>query len=122
MKDQQLGGGSASASGGGVLLQHPSGSNSSLVGGGSALGGQTTSQPPIMMKDTSLSERKHNLDLLETSFRNILTMQDQEVIDETKQPLSVWEEHDYPRVPLFNRKENFSKFDLETLFFAFYYQ
>jgi len=43
------------------------------------------------------------------------------VID-PKQPVSVWEEHDYPRVPLFNRKENFSRFDLETLFFAFYYQ
>lgn len=36
--------------------------------------------------------------------------------------MSVWEEHDYPRVPLFNRKENFARFDLETLFFAFYYQ
>jgi len=50
-----------------------------------------------------------------------LTKQDQEVID-PKHPVSVWEEHDYPRVPLFNRKENFSHFDLETLFFAFYYQ
>lgn len=48
--------------------------------------------------------------------------QDQEVID-PKKPVSVWEElDDYPRVPLYNRKENFSKFDLETLFFAFYYQ
>ena len=25
-------------------------------------------------------------------------------------------------MPLYNRKENFSRFDLETLFFAFYYQ
>ena len=72
MKD----GGTASASGG-VLLQHPSAPNSMVGGIGSGLGGgQTGSQPPIMMKDTSLSERKHNLDLLETSFRNILTMQD----------------------------------------------
>ena len=61
------------------------------------------------------------MDLLETSFNNILTKQDQEVID-PKHPVSVWEEHEYPRIPLFNRKENFSRFDLETLFFAFYYQ
>ena len=25
-------------------------------------------------------------------------------------------------MPLFSRKDNFAKFDLETLFFAFYYQ
>ena len=61
------------------------------------------------------------MDLLETSFNNILTKQDQEVID-PKHPVSVWEEHEYPRIPLFNRKENFARFDLETLFFAFYYQ
>ena len=39
-----------------------------------------------------------------------------------KHPVSVWEEHSVPRVPLYNRAENFSHFDLETLFFAFYYQ
>jgi len=39
-----------------------------------------------------------------------------------KHPQAVWEEHNYPRVPLFNRRENFERFDLETLFFAFYYQ
>lgn len=39
-----------------------------------------------------------------------------------KQPMSIEEEHTYPTVPLFSRKENFAKFDLETLFFAFYYQ
>jgi len=42
------------------------------------------------------------------------------VID-PKHPVPVWDEHDFPRVPLFNRKENFTNFDLETLFFAFYY-
>lgn len=72
-------------------------------------------------KDTSSKERQKNLELLETSFNNILTKQDQEVID-PKHPVSVWEEHEYPRIPLFNRKENFARFDLETLFFAFYYQ
>lgn len=88
--------------------------NSGLVG----LGGVSS---PHLTKDTSSSERKLNLELLETSFKNILTKQDQDVID-PKHPVSVWEEHDYPRVPLFNKKENFSSFDLETLFFAFYYQ
>ena len=78
-------------------------------------------QLPQAVKDTTVSERKHNLELLDASFRNILTKQDQEVID-PKHPVSVWEDHDFPRVPLFNRKENFSHFDLETLFFAFYYQ
>lgn len=28
----------------------------------------------------------------------------------------------FPTVPMYNRKENFQRFDLETLFFAFYYQ
>ena len=75
---------------------------------------------PSLIKDTSHSERKHNLELLETSFANMVTKQDQEVMD-PKHPVSVWEEHNVPRVPLFNRAENFSRFDLETLFFAFYY-
>ena len=60
-------------------------------------------------------------DLLDASFRNIPKPQDQEAI-ESKHAMSVWEEHNYPTVPLFNRKENFQKMDLDTLFFAFYYQ
>ena len=28
----------------------------------------------------------------------------------------------FPTVPMYNRRENFGKFDLETLFFTFYYQ
>lgn len=28
----------------------------------------------------------------------------------------------FPTVPMYNRKENFARFDLETLFFAFYYE
>lgn len=61
------------------------------------------------------------LNLLESSFSNIPLPQDQEVID-PKHPSSVREKHNYPTVPLFNRKENFAKFNLETLFFAFYHQ
>jgi len=34
----------------------------------------------------------------------------------------VWDETNFPTVPLFNRRDNFSNFDLDTLFFAFYYQ
>ena len=78
-------------------------------------------QAPPMMKDTTQSERRHNLEMLDASFRNILTKQDQMVLD-PKHPQAVWEEHNYPRVPLFNWRENFERFDLETLFFAFYYQ
>ena len=67
------------------------------------------------------SRTKNVQELLEASFRNIPTPQDQEVID-PKHATSVWEEHNYPTVPLFNRKEHFQKMDVETLFFAFYYQ
>jgi CCR4-NOT transcriptional regulation complex NOT5 subunit len=42
------------------------------------------------------------------------------VID-PKHPSAVSETHNYPTVPLFNRRENFAKFNLETLFFAFYH-
>jgi len=61
------------------------------------------------------------LDLLDTSFRNIPTPHDQESID-PKNPTNVWEESNFPTVPLFNRRENFAKLDLDSLFFAFYYQ
>lgn len=47
--------------------------------------------------------------------------QDQEVVD-PKHPVSLKEVHKYPTVPLYNRNDSFAKFDLETLFFAFYYQ
>jgi CCR4-NOT transcription complex subunit 3 len=66
-------------------------------------------------------KRKSVLDLLDASFRNMPTPQDQESID-PKHPSSVWEENNFPTVPLFNRKKNFAKFDIDTLFFAFYYQ
>ena len=45
-------------------------------------------------------------DLLNASFRNIPKPQDQEAID-PKNAMSVWEDHNFPTVPLFNRKENF---------------
>ena len=59
-------------------------------------------------------------DLLDASFRNIPKPHDQETMD-PKHSMSVWEENNFPTVPLFNRRENFQKFDLDTLFFAFYY-
>jgi len=61
------------------------------------------------------------MEMLDVSFKNIPTPQDQESID-PKHPTSVWEDNNFPTVPLFNRKENFAKFDIDTLFFAFYYQ
>lgn len=39
-----------------------------------------------------------------------------------KQPVGVWLEQAYPTVPLYAQAANFARFDLETLFFAFYYQ
>lgn len=80
-----------------------------------------TMQPEIGANEVPKPRSKNVLELLEASFRNIPTPQDQEVID-PKHAMSVWEEHNYPTVPLFNRKEHFQKMDVETLFFAFYYQ
>lgn len=60
------------------------------------------------------------MELLDASFQNMAAPWDQEVID-PKHPISVWENHKFPMVPLYKSKENFSKFDPETLFFAFYY-
>ena len=42
--------------------------------------------------------------------------------DLLRHPPNLSEENNFPTVPLFNRKQNFSKFDIDTLFFAFYYQ
>lgn len=61
------------------------------------------------------------LELLEASFRNIPQPHDQEV-QEAKHPVPLKEDNMFPTVPLFNRRESFFKFDLETLFFAFYYE
>ena len=76
-------------------------------------------EPPVFTKFKSVQG------LLSASFKNMPVPQDQEVVD-PKHPVSVLhhdsEVHDYPTVPLYNRKDNFSRFDLETLFFAFYYQ
>lgn len=48
---------------------------------------------------------------------------DQEVSDPVNPtPIGVAEDFLFPTVPMFNRKENFEKFDLDTLFFVFYYQ
>ena len=64
---------------------------------------------------------KETLDLLEASFRNIPESWDQEV-QQPKYPVSLREENLFPTVPMYNRRESFAKFDLDTLFFAFYYQ
>jgi CCR4-NOT transcriptional regulation complex NOT5 subunit len=36
-------------------------------------------------------------------------------------PIGTIEEFLFPTVPMFTRKENFAKFDIDTLFFIFYY-
>lgn len=59
--------------------------------------------------------------MLDTSYYNCPEPQDQVVID-PKQPVGVWPRHSYPTVPMCARASNFALFDLETLFFAFYYQ
>ena len=61
-------------------------------------------------------------DLLETSYRNIPQSWDQEV-HTPKHPVSLKEnENLFPTLPMFNRRDSFAKFDLDTLLFAFYYK
>lgn len=43
-------------------------------------------------------------------------------MNDPKQPVGVWLKQKYPTVPMYAQAANFSHFDLETLFFAFYYQ
>jgi CCR4-NOT transcriptional regulation complex NOT5 subunit len=45
---------------------------------------------------------------------------DQDVKD-PKDPVPLNFDYLFPTVPMCNRRENFTKFDEETLFFAFYY-
>jgi len=37
-------------------------------------------------------------------------------------PAAIQEDLLFPTVPMYDRRENFAKFDLETLFFVFYFQ
>lgn len=41
--------------------------------------------------------------------------------NDIKHPVPLTEDNMFPTLPMYNRRENFAKFDLETLFFAFYY-
>lgn len=43
-------------------------------------------------------------------------------MQEARNPVPLKEDNLFPTVPMYNRKENFTRFDLDTLFFAFYYQ
>lgn len=77
-----------------------------------------------MQLATILNEReRETLDLLEASYRNLPEPWDQEV-SQPRVSVSTLrgQETMYPTLPQYNRRENFSKFDLDTLFFAFYYQ
>ena len=49
---------------------------------------------------------------------------DQEVGESSQHPLPIGavDNNLFPTVAMFKGKENFSKFDLQTLFFVFYYQ
>ena len=62
------------------------------------------------------------LDLIEASYRNCPDFWDQEVFEQ-KTPITISQEEscNYPTVARYNRRENFSMFDLDTLFFTFYY-
>lgn len=80
----------------------------------------TTKIDKTEMAAAHTPEPLHVLSLLESSFTHMPSPQDQEVID-PKHPSAVSEVHNYPTVPLFNRKEHFARLNLETLFFAFYH-
>ena len=73
--------------------------------------------------------------MLNASFLNIPILQDQDIVD-VKCPLPIEENvsisdlkrtsgnHDtrfFPTTAMFNRQSNFQRFDLESLFFSFYY-
>ena len=63
------------------------------------------------------------LDLLETSYRNLPQLWDQEIVEPISQ-VSIKEEEAtlYPTVPMYNRRHNFEMFDIDTLFFVYYSQ
>jgi CCR4-NOT transcription complex subunit 3 len=67
------------------------------------------------------------LKLLEASYKshtyqNMPGPFDQEVKDPLNPvPIGSVDHFMFPTVPMYNRRENFSKFDLNTLFFVFYY-
>lgn len=58
--------------------------------------------------------------MLDVSFRNMPAPYDQDVC-EPKNPVPLTEENLFPTVPMYNRRENFENFDVDTLFFAFYF-
>lgn len=62
------------------------------------------------------------LDLLEASYRNIPESWDQEVYHPKSHVSLKREDNQFPTLPMYNRRESFTKFDIDTLFFAFYYQ
>jgi CCR4-NOT transcriptional regulation complex NOT5 subunit len=62
------------------------------------------------------------MDLLGASYRNMPEIWDQEV-NQPRHAVSLKDENlMFPTMPMFNRSENFTHFDLDTLFFTFYYQ
>jgi CCR4-NOT transcription complex subunit 3 len=74
------------------------------------------------------------LDMLNSSFINVPLMQDQDII-EISSPLPIDEaiygnsdkqktyglKRYFPTSAMYNRQSNFQRFDIESLFFAFYY-
>ena len=68
----------------------------------------------------SMERNQQIIDLLDSSYMNIPTFKDQNVYD-PKHPVPISEENSFPTVPMYNMKEHFSKFDQDTLFFAFYF-
>lgn len=62
------------------------------------------------------------MDLLSASYRNMPEIWDQEM-NQPRHAVSLKDEKlSFPTMPMYNRIENFSHFDLDTLFFSFYYQ
>jgi len=57
---------------------------------------------------------------LEASYRNIPQSWDEEVY-EPRYPISLKYDNLYPTLPRYNKREHFGKFDLDTLFFVFYF-
>lgn len=63
------------------------------------------------------------LDLLETSYKNCPMVWDQVATNPKNHvPRKIEETYEFPTVAKHDRNENFARFDIDTLFFVFYFQ
>ncbi len=69
----------------------------------------------------AISRQREDEDMIAASYLNMPMPYDQAAVSPSI-PFPLKEENFFPTVPMYDRRENFEKFDEETLFFAFYFQ